>query len=54
MSESTVEQDLQVARDLKELMPEFFAGFDLVAQEDIGYPLADFIGTFSVKTFFFI
>ena len=35
---------VQVARKLADRMPGFFAGFDLVAQEDKGYPLIDFIG----------
>jgi adenosine deaminase CECR1 len=43
VNESTVENDLMIARMLQDEMPQFFAGFDLVAQEDVGFPLADFI-----------
>jgi len=43
-SESTIEQDLENALLLKQEIPEFFAGFDLVSQEDKGFPLIDFLG----------
>jgi len=41
--ESTVKDDLVIARKLSKTMPSFFAGFDLVAQEDLGQPLIKFI-----------
>jgi len=41
--ESTVVTDLEVAKVLQAELPEFFAGFDLVAQEDKGFPLVDFV-----------
>ncbi|KAG7303384.1 hypothetical protein JYU34_011879 [Plutella xylostella] len=38
-----VRDSLSDAVKLKEEMPDFIAGFDLVGQEDLGKPLADFI-----------
>lgn len=38
-----VRQSLDQARRLQEEMPEFFAGFDLVGQEDLGKPLENFL-----------
>lgn len=39
----TVDDYVTIATQLKKLYPEFIAGFDLVGQEDLGKPLADFI-----------
>ncbi|KAJ2940164.1 hypothetical protein O0L34_g11729 [Tuta absoluta] len=38
----TMDEYIQLARKIKEDMPEFFAGFDIVGQEDLGNPLIDF------------
>ncbi|XP_041972547.1 adenosine deaminase AGSA-like [Aricia agestis] len=38
-----LEEYLQLARAIKEDMPEEFAGFDLVGQEDAGKPLIEFV-----------
>lgn len=35
--------DVTAARQLKEQFPDFVAGFDLVGQEDKGFPLKDLI-----------
>lgn len=40
---NVLNQYLKTARLIKEDMPEYFAGFDLVGQEDIGNPLLDFV-----------
>lgn len=40
---STVEEYLKVAKRIKGDMPYYFAGFDLVGQEDKGNPLVDFV-----------
>ena len=32
-------------------IPEFFAGFDLVSQEDKGFPLIDFLGKVGFTSF---
>ena len=37
-----MKNDLQLAANLSREMPEFFIGFDLVGQEDLGRPLIDF------------
>lgn len=37
-----IQTALELANKLKDEMPEFFAGFDLVGQEDIGKPLFEF------------
>lgn len=42
-NEDVVRQTLDMARKLKAEMPDFFAGFDLVGQEDKGKPLEDFL-----------
>ncbi|GBP35733.1 Adenosine deaminase 2 [Eumeta japonica] len=43
VNRSTVSQYIDMARRIKSDMPEFFAGFDLVGQEDLGAPLLDFL-----------
>ncbi|XP_063832809.1 adenosine deaminase 2-like [Ostrinia nubilalis] len=40
---STVNEYLELAKLIKKDMPDFFAGFDLVGQEDLGNPLVDFV-----------
>jgi len=42
--ESSVVEYLELARQLTKTFPDFVVGFDLVAQEDLGRPLFDFIG----------
>lgn len=48
---------LEKAFAIKEEMPEFFAGIDLVGQEDLGRPLVDFLPTLAKEkhrlTYFF-
>ncbi|CAH2238459.1 jg13096 [Pararge aegeria aegeria] len=39
----TVKEYISIARKLKENFPDFFAGFDLVGQEDLGSPIKDFL-----------
>ena len=39
----TLDTYLSLARAIKTDMPDFFAGFDLVGQEDVGNPLIEFI-----------
>ncbi|KAL0818371.1 hypothetical protein ABMA28_008848 [Loxostege sticticalis] len=39
----TVNEYLALAKLIKRDMPDYFAGFDLVGQEDIGNPLVDFV-----------
>ncbi|XP_026761160.1 adenosine deaminase 2-A-like [Galleria mellonella] len=39
----TVEEYLKLAKILKKDVPEIFAGFDLVGQEDLGSPLIEFL-----------
>lgn len=46
-SNTDVRRSLDLARELKREMPEYFAGFDLVGQEDLGRPLIDFIPEFA-------
>ncbi|XP_045503467.1 adenosine deaminase 2-like [Colias croceus] len=38
-----LDEYLNLAYRIKDTMPEFFAGFDLVGQEDVGSPLVEFI-----------
>ncbi|KAM3963800.1 adenosine deaminase 2 [Aphomia sociella] len=40
---SKIQAALEIAYHLKNEMPEFFAGFDLVGQEDLGKPLVHFL-----------
>lgn len=49
-SNEKVRKSLELAKDLKREMPEYFAGFDLVGQEDKGRPLIDFIPEFTAVT----
>ncbi|XP_063833031.1 adenosine deaminase AGSA-like [Ostrinia nubilalis] len=42
-SPEMVRRTLELARKLKAEKPKFFAGFDLVGQEDLGRPLSDFL-----------
>ncbi|VVD00795.1 unnamed protein product [Leptidea sinapis] len=39
----TVEEYINIARVLKKKLPDFFAGFDLVGQEDLGNPTSEFL-----------
>ncbi|XP_050679733.1 adenosine deaminase 2-like [Leptidea sinapis] len=41
----SVNETLEAAREIKEYLPDIFAGFDLVGQEDIGKPLSDYVPT---------
>ena len=43
-SPKMVENHLKLAAELVEKYPKYFVGFDLVGQEDLGRPLADFAG----------
>jgi adenosine deaminase CECR1 len=43
VNNNTVSTDLGVAKEIKNNLGEYFAGFDLVGQEDKGKPLLDFI-----------
>lgn len=43
VDKKTVEDYMIVAQNLKKTMPDFFAGFDLVGQEDLGRPTKDFL-----------
>ncbi|KAG7303385.1 hypothetical protein JYU34_011880 [Plutella xylostella] len=43
VSASTVEEYLETAKIIKAELPDFFAGFDLVGQEDLGVPLKEFV-----------
>lgn len=42
VNESQMDDLLKIARQLKETLPNFIAGFDLVGQEDKGQPLIKF------------
>lgn len=44
VNERTVEEYLNITMKIKNMMPDFFAGFDLVGQEDLGKPLKEFLG----------
>ncbi|XP_026490761.2 adenosine deaminase 2-like [Vanessa tameamea] len=37
-----IRKSIEIARRIKEELPDMFAGFDLVGQEDLGKPLVDF------------
>lgn len=39
----TVKQYIKIAKEIKRKLPDFFAGFDLVGQEDKGSPTKDFL-----------
>lgn len=39
----TVQGYIEIAQKIKNMMPDFFAGFDLVGQEDLGKPLKEFL-----------
>ncbi|KAI5638720.1 adenosine/AMP deaminase domain-containing protein [Phthorimaea operculella] len=39
----TLKEYLETAKEIKRKLPNFFAGFDLVGQEDLGRPLKDFL-----------
>lgn len=39
----TVTEYIRIAREIKRKLPGFLAGFDLVGQEDLGQPLANFL-----------
>ncbi|XP_046964339.1 adenosine deaminase 2-like [Vanessa cardui] len=38
-----IRKSIELARRIKEELPDMFAGFDLVGQEDLGKPLVDFL-----------
>lgn len=40
----TVKNYVEIARKINARVPDFFAGFDLVGQEDLGQPLNEFLG----------
>lgn len=42
-SDEQLRKSISMARQIKKEMPEFFAGFDLVGQEDLGRPLAELL-----------
>lgn len=42
VNRSVLSTYLQIAKDVKKDMPDIFAGFDLVGQEDLGEPLIEF------------
>lgn len=57
VDEEKVEAYISIARDIKHNVPEIFAGFDLVGQEDKGEPLVEFLpilleGSKDLKYFF--
>lgn len=39
----TLEEYIEIAKQIKKVFPSFFAGFDLVGQEDLGEPLITFL-----------
>ncbi|CAH0595108.1 unnamed protein product [Chrysodeixis includens] len=43
LDKPTLHEYIRTAKEIKKLMPDFFAGFDLVGQEDIGAPLRDVV-----------
>lgn len=45
-NDTTIEAHLELAKEIKRHIPEYFAGFDLVGQEDKGRPLSDFVSQF--------
>lgn len=46
VGKDTVDKYIQTAKELKKKLPDFFAGFDLVGQEDLGTPLKEFLPQF--------
>lgn len=57
VDEETVDEYIQIYNMMKSLYPDFLVGFDLVNQEDLGYPLTKFINELTeaagdVKFFF--
>ncbi|CAG9791553.1 unnamed protein product [Diatraea saccharalis] len=40
---ATVKEYIKIAKEIKRRMPDFFAGFDLVGQEDLGTPTKEFL-----------
>lgn len=40
---NAIKESLELANVLKKEMPEMFAGYDLVGQEDLGYPLLQYL-----------
>lgn len=45
VNQQTVQEYIRIAKKIKDDMPEIFAGFDLVGQEDLGGPLVKFLPT---------
>lgn len=43
---STVDSYIEIAKKIKNDMPDVYAGFDLVGQEDLGAPLIEFVSEF--------
>lgn len=39
----TVKDYIKIAKEIKRRFPDFFAGFDLVGQEDLGFPTKEFL-----------
>lgn len=46
VGKDTVNKYIVTAKELKKKLPDFFAGFDLVGQEDLGTPLKEFLPEF--------
>lgn len=43
LDKPTLHEYIRIAKEIKKRMPDFFAGFDLVGQEDIGAPLREVV-----------